>query len=88
VDKIRNGENRTIVLRADFEEGRFEVTDARYITKRNDELDKLAGVVNGEPGLSQNAIYKQSGMRKARCVRLLQRKAKENVGWKNKRGGR
>jgi hypothetical protein len=86
VDKNRNGENRTIILHADFEEGRFEVTDAPYITKRNDELDKLAAIINGEPGLSQNAIYKQSGMRKARCVRLLQ----EGKGkrWLEKQDGR
>lgn len=86
VDKNRNGESRTIILRADFEEGRFEVTDAPYITKRNDELDKLAAIINGEPGLSQNAIYKQSGMRKARCVRLLQ----EGKGkrWLEKQEGR
>jgi hypothetical protein len=86
VDKNRNGENRTIVLRADFEEGRFEVTDAPYITKRNDELEKLAAIISTNEGLSQNSVYKQSGMRKARCVRLLQ----EGKGkrWLEKQDGR
>ncbi len=86
VDKNRNGESRTIILRADFEEGRFEVADAPYITKRNDELDKLAAIISTNQGLSQNSIYKQSGMRKARCVRLLQ----EGKGkrWLEKQDGR
>lgn len=85
VDKNRNGESRTITLRADFEEGTFDVTDAPYITKRNDELEKLAGIMKATPGLSQNAICKGSGMAKARCIRLLQ----EGKGkrWKTEKSG-
>jgi len=85
VDKNRNGENRTITLRAHFEEGRFEVTDAPYITKRNDELERLAGIIGSNPGLSQNSICKASGMAKARCIRLLQ----EGKGkrWKTEKCG-
>src|SRR5207302_9084929 len=37
VDKNRLGPSRTITLRADFEEGKFEVSEAPYITRRNDE---------------------------------------------------
>jgi hypothetical protein len=85
VDKNRNGESRTITMHADFEEGRFEVTEAPYITKRNDELGKLAAIIKATPGLSQNAICKSSGMMKARCIRLLQ----EGKGkrWKTEKSG-
>jgi archaellum biogenesis ATPase FlaH len=86
VDKNRNGESRTITLRADFEEGYFEVTDAPYITKRNDELERLAEIIRSNPGLSQNSICSESGMAKARCVRLLQ----EGRGkrWRAEKDGR
>jgi hypothetical protein len=71
VDKNRNGESRTIILRADFEEGRFEVTEAPYITRRNDELAKIAGLIEGQPGITQNGIAKASGIRRNRLPRLL-----------------
>jgi hypothetical protein len=85
VDKNRNGESRTITLRADFEAGEFTVSDAPWITKRNDELEKLAGIIKGNPGLTQNVICKASGMAKARCIRLLQ----EGKGkrWKTEKSG-
>jgi hypothetical protein len=71
VDKNRNGESRTITLRADFEEGRFEVTEAPYITRRNDELSKIEGIITGQPGITQNGIAKTSGIRRNRLPRLL-----------------
>src|SRR5262249_22560965 len=71
VDKNRNGESRTIILRADFEEGRFEVAEAPYITRRNDELAKIAGIIEGQPGITQNGIAKSSGLRRNRLPRLL-----------------
>ena len=37
VDKNRLGQSRTITVRANFEEGRFEMAEAPYITRRRDE---------------------------------------------------
>ncbi len=71
VDKNRNGESRTITVRADFEQGRFQVTDSPYITTRNEEFSKLAAVIDGNPGINQNGIVKQAGMQKDRVGRLL-----------------
>ena len=76
VDKNRLGASRTITIRADFEEAKFELAEAPYITRRNDELDRVEQVIKDNPGLTQNAISKQSGMMKARLVRLL----KEGTG--------
>jgi archaellum biogenesis ATPase FlaH len=76
VDKNRFGESRTITIRADFEEGKFDITDSPYIARRNDELGKLAVIINDSPGISQHAIVKKSGGMKARVCRLL----KEGVG--------
>jgi len=71
VDKNRNGESRTITIRADFEQGRFQMTDSPYITTRNEEYAKLEAVIAGNPGINQNAIVKQAGMQKDRVGRLL-----------------
>ena len=76
VDKNRFGASRTITVRADFEEAKFEVTDAPYIARRNDELSRLAEIIQTEPGLTQNAIWKKSGGQRTRVVRLL----KEGIG--------
>ena len=60
------------------------MTDSPYVTQRNDELRKIQTIIEAEPGLSQNAIWKKSGMMKSRFVKLLQ----EGVGtlWKTKSG--
>jgi hypothetical protein len=71
VDKNRNGENRTIVLRPDFDSGRFEVTEAPYIARRNDELAKIEEIIKGQPGITQNGIAKVSGFRRNRLPQLL-----------------
>ena len=84
VDKNRLGASRAITVRADFEEGKFELAEAPYITRRNDELDRLEQVIKSNPGITQNAISKQSGMMKSRLVRLL----KEGTGirWRTENG--
>src|SRR5215469_2796168 len=84
VDKNRNGASRTITIRADFEEGKFEMTDAPYITRRNDELDKLEQVIKDNPGISQNAICKHVSGRKNRIVRLL--KEGNGTRWHTEQG--
>lgn len=71
VDKNRNGEGSTITIRADFEQGRFQMTESPYITTRNEEFAKLEAVIAETPGITQNGIVKQSGMMKARVGRLL-----------------
>jgi archaellum biogenesis ATPase FlaH len=86
VDKNRNGESRTITIRAEFEEGRFELSDSSYITRRRDELTKLAQIIADSPGVTQNSVCKSSGMKKARVGDLL----KEGVGtsWVTRPGPR
>jgi AAA domain/DnaB-like helicase N terminal domain len=71
VDKNRFGASRTFTIRADFEEGIFEMTDAPYITRRNDELQKLEDIIRVEPGISQNGIFKKTGGNRNRVTRLL-----------------
>lgn len=84
LDKNRLGPSRAITLRADFEQGKFELTEAPYVTRRNDELDRVQRVIDTNPGITQNAIAKQSGMMKSRLVRLL----KEGTGtrWRTENG--
>jgi hypothetical protein len=72
VDKNRHGETRTITMRADFEAGRFDVTEAPYITRRKDELAKIERIIEGDPGITQNGIAKVSGIHRNRLPRLLE----------------
>ena len=71
VDKNRHGASRTITIRADFEEGKFEVTDSPYITQRIDDLTKLAQIIEASPGINVNAILKRSGMKTSKVLTLL-----------------
>jgi RecA-family ATPase len=71
VDKNRHGESRTLTIRANFEDGQFEVTDSPYITRRKDELARIAKVIEAEPGITQNGIAKASGIHRTRVPRLL-----------------
>jgi len=84
VDKNRLGASRTITIRADFEEAKFELAEAPYITRRNDELDRVEQVIKDNPGVTQNAISKQSGMMKSRLVRLL--KEGTDTRWRTENG--
>jgi len=71
VDKNRLGPSRTITVRANFEEGGFEMAEAPYITRRKDELGRIEKVIQAEPGISQNGIAKASGIHRNRLPRLL-----------------
>jgi len=71
VDKNRNGVSHTITIRADFEGGRFEVTDAPYITTQNERLARLHEIIREAPGISQKALCSKAGGMKANVLRLL-----------------
>jgi hypothetical protein len=72
VDKNRHGESRTLTIRANFEDGQFEVTDSPYITRRKDELARIEKVIEADPGITQNGIVKASGIHRTRLPRLLE----------------
>jgi archaellum biogenesis ATPase FlaH len=72
VDKNRHGESRTIIIRADFEDGLFDVTEAPYITRRKDELAKIQEIITSQPGITQNGIAKVCGIRKGRLGKLME----------------
>jgi hypothetical protein len=84
VDKNRNGATPTFTIRADFEEGKFELIDSPYLARRNSELEKLEQIIADNPGITQNAIVKKSSGMKSRIGRLL----KEEIGtrWVSKLG--
>jgi hypothetical protein len=72
VDKNRHGQSRTITIRADFESGKFELAESPYIAQRKEELAKIEEVIKAQPGITQNGIAKQCGIRKGRLPRLLE----------------
>jgi archaellum biogenesis ATPase FlaH len=72
VDKNRHGETRTMTIRANFEDGTFDLTESPYITKRKDELARIGQIIAAEPGITQNGIAKASGIYRNRLPRLLE----------------
>ena len=71
VDKNRHGESRTITLRADFEDGRFEVSESPYLARRNDDLQRIEQIIARQPGITQNGIVKASGIPRKRVPGLI-----------------
>ncbi len=69
--KNRFGERMIVTVRPDYDEGTFEVTDSPAFTKRSGDMETLRKTIEEHPGLSQNGLYKQSGMKKTRLVELL-----------------
>jgi AAA domain-containing protein len=72
VDKNRHGERRTITIRANFEDGKFEVAESAYITRRNEELAKIEAIMRANPGITTNSIAEESRIAKGRLKRLLE----------------
>jgi hypothetical protein len=83
--KNRFGETHPVTIRPDFESGEFSVVDSPEFTKRTADCEKLREIIALEPGLTQNAIYKKSGMKKNRCVELL-KDGRESMWKEEKRG--
>ncbi len=83
--KNRFGEAYLISVRPDFETGHFELVDSPEFTKRTNEVEKLVQIIAKTPGLSQNSLWKRSGMMKKRFVDLI----KENRGalWREVKDG-
>src|SRR5439155_6000623 len=69
--KNRFGETHPVTIRPNFDEGTFQVTDSPQFVKRTADNEKLLQIIRETPGLSQNALYKQAGMKKSRLVSLL-----------------
>jgi hypothetical protein len=83
--KNRNGELMMVTIRPNYDDGTFEVTDSPKFTKRADDLQKLTQIIEANPGLTQNGIYKVSGMKKSRLVELL--KAGNDSVWEERKDG-
>jgi archaellum biogenesis ATPase FlaH len=71
VDKNRHGEGRTLTIRANFEDGQFEITDSPYITRRKEELARIEKAIQIDPGITQNGVAKATGIHRNRLPRLL-----------------
>jgi hypothetical protein len=83
--KNRFGERSICTVRPDYEVGSFEVTDSPEFTKRSAEMEKLQQLISETPGLSQNGIWKKSGMMKSRFVALL--KQGNGTLWREEKEG-
>ena len=72
VDKNRHGERRDFKINADFEEGRFELTEAKWLRNRADQIAHLQELITKAPGISSNQLVAAAGGRKGRVLKLLE----------------
>jgi hypothetical protein len=72
IDKNRNGgSNRKMTVRADFENGRFEVTDSPYLSAAREKMTFIEQIIGSNPGMSQQTIFKAVGGNKSGFLELL-----------------
>jgi hypothetical protein len=71
VDKNKHGARHSITIRADFEQSVFELTDAPWISSRNEKLSKLERIIRENPGISTQQLCSQAGGMKTRVLKLL-----------------
>lgn len=86
VDKNRHGERREFTINADFDECRFEPTQAAWLKSRNDEIAHLQELISKSPGISSNQLVLTAGGRKRRMLKLLEEGA--GTCWIRERGPR
>jgi len=65
--KNRFGERGIQTIKADFDEGEFEVTDSPQWTRRNTDLQKLRKIIEVSPGLSQTVLRKEGVCKRSGC---------------------
>jgi AAA domain-containing protein len=84
-NKNRFGERHSVTIQPNYDEGTFTVTNSEQFTKRAGDLENLGKIIEDTPGLTQNALWKKSGMMKNRFVKLL----KENSYglWREEKDG-
>jgi hypothetical protein len=72
VDKNRHGERRDFTLKADFEEGKFELSEAAWISHRKNELLFLQELIYKSPGISTNQLCDAMSGRRGRILNMLE----------------
>ena len=84
VNKTRTGDWTTVTIRPDWDQGTFTVVDSHQFTKANEDSDKLSKIIAATPGMSQNAICAAAGMKKNRCLDLLQEGTGNRWNWEHR----
>jgi AAA domain/DnaB-like helicase N terminal domain len=72
VDKNRHGERRDFTIKADFEEGHFELSEAAWLQHRYDQIECLQELIRKAPGISSNQLAARAGGRKGRVLKVLE----------------
>jgi len=86
LDKNRHGEQRAFAIKADFEEVRFELTQAAWLKDREDEILQLQELIAKKPGLSSCQLASTVGGRKGRVLKVLEEGA--GILWVRRQGPR
>ena len=86
MDKNRHGDRRDFKIKADFEEGRFELAEAAWLHHRENEIAHLQELISKAPGITSNQLAAAAGGRKGRLLKLLEEG--EGTYWIRQRGPR
>jgi hypothetical protein len=82
--KDRDSQTRTFGLRVDFAKGQFLSTDTEAVLEHRDALESLRATIEAKPGIAQNKIAGDSGLRRADAIRLL--RSKDGILWRSETG--
>ena len=80
------GEIKPFTVRPNFEDGTFEVCNSPEFTKWQEDVDKIARLIEAKPGLSQNELTGSLGMKKERARELV--KSQTGLRWQARTGPR
>jgi hypothetical protein len=83
--KNRFGEKLVATIKPNYETGEFIITDSPEFSRRAGEMTALRRIIEQQPGVTTNAIYKQAGMHKGRLVQLLE--TGTNQFWEMRKDG-
>lgn len=72
VDKNRHGERRDFTIKANFEDCSFELREAAWVQRRNDEMSYLQELIVKSPGISSSELCAAAGGRRDRILKLLE----------------
>jgi hypothetical protein len=78
--KDRDSQLRTLGIRVDFAKGKFLSSDTEAVLEHRDAVATLRAIIEANPGISQNKILQQSGLRHGEAVRLLRAKGTASSG--------
>jgi AAA domain/DnaB-like helicase N terminal domain len=84
--KNRDSELKTLGIRADFAQGKFELADTISVLEHRDHVEVLREIITKNPGLSTNKIVEEARIQRAEVIHILSRQ--DGKLWRKKSKGK